>query len=128
MLHLSICFGCIFRFELVKGHNFTLIFLQGSLLSSLGAAIIPFFSYYYQVIDPQEFPRIIVYLLLGISFVGIGLYKFSCYPIMLVLVSRHFNPKRDGCLWGFWVASREVGNIVCLGVCNFIVYQLEYRW
>ena len=64
---------------------------------------------------------------------GIGFSNFICWPMNFTLVSVFFNKQNsnnrtDGFLLGLWSTSWEFGNIVGLGLCNFILHQFHLRW
>lgn len=102
LVYMSLGFGFFFRFLIEGNSKKTTIYLVFGIITALSFAVIPTLSFILSeqneinakgkaIMTIGEQPFSIQYLIPGISLIFFGFCQFTAWPVLLYLVSQHFN-------------------------------------
>lgn len=127
LVYISLATGYFFRFLIEGNTSKTKIYLIFGSLTSIGYLIIPILGLALKtsegtIGDQGTFVR---YVVPGLALIVFGFCQFTTWPVLLYLVSQHFN---EGTLLGIWSANGDFGNICGFFLGSLILTDFQLDW
>jgi predicted MFS family arabinose efflux permease len=130
LVYISLGMGFFFRFLIEGSTDKTKIYLIFGSLTAIGYAVIPIMGLLMQddagLIGEQPF--YIQYLIPGAALIMFGFCQFTAWPVLLFLVSQHFNVETEGTIMGIWSANGDVGNIFGFFLGTLVLDYIAIDW